>query len=190
MSSVTMTQIMKIQLIDSRTPAASLAAVDVFLEADLNQSQSASGLRATLVFVNHGAQPLTVLDPMESTFVELTTEDGWPVDHPSSAGLSFRINRGKKGEQPKNITLTPGEEHRVTATVGSVYPIDKRPPVPVTAVADEEPSPVQPRSTIPLPSGVYTLLVRTALIDAAIADSETAVRMLSSPPVVIRFSAS
>jgi hypothetical protein len=152
-----------------------LAAVKVSAIVEEKQSR-ANGLQFTLVLLNSGSAPLTVLDPAELIQPQLTTAAGWPVELPQVVP-GWRIRR----ETPKTVVLQPSQEHRVPVTVSRILANQEHvagSSAPAAARGGEA-------AQVAMPNGPYKLKLRLVLGGADVGAAATRPRTLDSPEVSI-----
>lgn len=153
-----------------------LTAVKVSGLIDEKQS-SKTGLRFTLVLLNTGSTPLTILDPTELSQPQLLTSDGWPVELRQIVP-GWRIRR----ETPKTIVLQPSQEYRVPIAVTQILGNQQHVPSSSTQSTARGGGPAP---EVPIPAGQYKVKMHVLLGSAGTGAAATRSRTLESPEVLV-----
>lgn len=154
----------------AQPPSGVLAALTGSVELNVRQARS-GGIGADVTITNTGGASVSIFDPRAYSHLEVQTEDGWPVDVPSTVGVDPRINRAPRtGEprhrQPQVVELAANQPHVFTLRVTEAYPIQKRPAdVWGQPGADRQGSQGTPG---PLPPGKYKVRVVSTLVIAGV----------------------
>lgn len=162
----------------------SLSTIKVYLIVKQHQPDATKGLQASAVFRNEGSQPVSFHNPKDSTRLEILTKEGWPVRFPLDPPEAL-IHRVPTTEKPKPaiaVRIEPGGEYRLNLDVVRVYPIEQSASKLDRTIQNPAPNNAT-KATVFIPSGKYSVRLRTVLIPDSVSSSTA--RKLSSKSIEI-----